>query len=211
MDLCYFVAIKYFETRRIMRFISLNKISISSPEFRFDTDSQEFLEFLSSENFDLLVLGQNMILPKKVLDVGRERFVNVHPARLPFYRGYAEPAHAILAGKLDDVGYSLHLVSPQMDQGGLIEFAQVDLQEFDSLNSSLVRVRIRGYDQLFRRVANEGVKNFLNSAKPQNQDEARTVEILSYRKRLALDLKIFLRAIKWFRVGKSSNNFLNEK
>lgn len=196
VSLSYFVVIKYFETKCILRYIKVKKIFKSSPDLNFDSDSSELLEFLSLEKFDLLVLGQNVVLPKAVLDAGLNRFVNVHPARLPQYRGYAEPAHALLSGKTEDVGYSLHLVSPHLDQGGLIEFVQVDLRDTDSLNSSLVQVRIKGYDDLFRRIATKGVSDFLNCAMPQNHYEAKTVGILPYGKRLELDLRIFRRRLK---------------
>jgi folate-dependent phosphoribosylglycinamide formyltransferase PurN len=211
IGLSYFVMIKYFETKSVLRFIKLHKIIKSDSELRFNSGSNQLLEFLSSEKFDLLVLGQNTILPKDVLDAGLNRFVNVHPARLPQYRGYAEPAHAILARKYEDVGYSLHLVSLQLDQGGLIDFVQVDLRDVDSLNASLVRVRIEGYDDLFRRIAVGGVSDLLNRARPQNQYKARTVEILPYRKRLGLDLRIFGRRLRRRLKNKSSNNILNEK
>jgi folate-dependent phosphoribosylglycinamide formyltransferase PurN len=115
VSLSYFVTIKYLENRSVLRYIKFHNILESDPDLRFNSDSNLLLECLSVEKFDLLVLGQNIVLPKEVLDAGLNRFVNVHPARLPQYRGYAEPAHAILAGKHEDVGYSLHLVSPQMD------------------------------------------------------------------------------------------------
>ena len=188
-----------------------NKIFKSYSELNFEPDSKALLEFLSLEKFDLLVLGQNVVLPKEVLDAGLNKFVNVHPARLPQYRGYAEPAHAILAGNTEDVGYSLHLVSPQLDQGGLIEFVHVDLRDTDSLNSSLVRVRIKGYDELFRRIAIEGVSDLLDCASPQNHYEAKTVGILPYGKRLALDLRISRRRLKRRLEKISLNNNFNEK
>ena len=93
----------------------------------------------------------------------------------------------------------------------MIDFLKVDLRDTDSLNESLMRVRISGYDELFRRIAIEGVSAVLNRGKPQNQNEARTVEILPYKKRLALDLRIFRHRLKR-RLGKKSlNNILNEK
>ncbi len=211
VGLSYFIVIKYLETRNILRFIKLNKISKSSPDLDFASDSNDLLEFLSFEKFDLLVLGQNVVLPKEVLDAGLNRFVNVHPARLPQYRGYAEPAHAILSGNTADVGYSLHLVSPHLDRGGLIQFVQVDLRDIDSLNSSLVRVRIEGYDDLFRRIAIIGVSDLMDCARPQNHYEAKTVGILPYGKRLVLDLRIFRRRLQRRLKMKSSNNNLNEK
>jgi folate-dependent phosphoribosylglycinamide formyltransferase PurN len=211
VSLTYFVVTKYFETRHILRFIKINKISKSPPDLNFASDSNDLLEFLSLEKFDLLVLGQNVVLPKEVLDAGLNRFVNIHPARLPQYRGYAEPAHAILAGNTEDVGYSLHLVSPHLDQGGLIDFVQVDLRDIDSLNSSLVRVRIKGYDELFRRIAMEGISDLMDCAKPQNYYEAKTVGILPYGKRLALDLRIFRRRLQRRLKMTSSKNSFNEK
>ena len=210
-SLFYFVTIKYLENRSALRYIKFHKIVRSDSELSFSADSNLLLEFLSSEKFDLLVLGQNIVLPKEVLDAGLNRFVNVHPARLPKYRGYAEPAHAILAGKDQDIGYSLHIVSPQMDQGSLIDFVQVDLRDTDSLNESLVRVRISGYDELFRRIAIEGVSSFLNRARPQSQNEASSVDILPYKKRLALDLQIFRRRVKRKLEKKSLNSILDEK
>jgi len=190
------MVIKYLENRTVLRYMRSTAVPDLVRQLTFESNSSIFAHYLESERFDLIVLGQNVVLPKEVIEAGSNRFINVHPARLPSYRGYAEPAHAILEGNDDDIGFSIHMLSPKLDQGGLIEFMNVKLLENDSLNSKLTKVRILGYHRLFREIARIGIVNYLNSARAQNEKEVRNVGILDYKKRFLLDLKFFIRRHK---------------
>ncbi len=211
LNLCYFAVSKFLESRCVIRLMKENRVVITGPEFKFESDSIELLEYLKLENFDLLILGQNLILGRKILNAGSNKFVNVHPAKLPEYRGYAEPAHAILAGNHSDIGFSLHMVSPLLDEGNIIGFFPVHLPETDSLNMKLTKVRFLGYEKLFAMIAKEGITDFFNSSTPQNNSKAGFVDILPAKIRFFLDFQIFLRRIALNLRIKSSANFLKEK
>ena len=196
INLIYFVVSKYLESKCITKLSAATSISGGTHVFSFDLKSEKLIDFLQAERFDLIVLGQSFVLPKRLINCVQNKIVNVHPAKLPQYRGYAEPAHAILEGKTSDVGFSIHLVSTKVDKGDLIKFVQVATLPFESLNMTLTRVRLNGYDYLFEKLAMDGVPNFLLAAAPQDDSSARTVTILSLRQRFVLDLKIFFSHLK---------------
>ena len=210
-NLCYFALSKFLESRCILKLMNENRIVITDPECKFESDSVQLLEYLESENFDLLILGQNLFLGRKILNAGSNKFVNVHPAKLPEYRGYAEPAHAILTGNLSDIGFSLHMVSPLLDEGDIIDFVPVHLPETDSLNTQLTKVRFLGYEELFARLAKYGLEDFFNSSTPQNNSRAGFVDIIPAKIRFFLDFQIFIHRIALNLRIKSSATFFKEK
>ena len=210
IGLIYFMLTKHLESKCIMKFVSGLDQKNQEGEIAFRADDPKLLEFFIDRKFDLIVLGQNTILPNQLLNSLGTNIVNVHPAKLPDYRGYAEPAHALLSSKPCDVGFSIHLVSSQVDRGDLITFVKVQTLPFDSLNMRLTKTRIKGYDYLFRRVAEIGVLEFLRSAVPQSTLNAQMVSIISYKLRLPLDLKIFIFRLKNKASRKSPKTFLAE-
>ncbi|CCN47640.1 putative Methionyl-tRNA formyltransferase [Vibrio nigripulchritudo MADA3029] len=101
-------------------------------------------------------------------DLKKARFVNIHYAMLPKYRGMHAIVWAILNGE-DKVGFTLHETSPLLDEGPVIYQEAVLIGEYTSWElmikiDDLVELRI--YDIL---------QDYLNNkltAMPQNQDEA---------------------------------------
>ncbi len=186
----YFIVSKWMETRVIKRYKKSLKIFDRLPVKRFKAQSAELVTYLVTEEFEVIVLGQNMILPTTFLEAAGPRVINVHPARLPEYRGYAEPAHALFASRPQDIGFSIHLVCSGVDSGSLIEFVRVEIGEDDSLNASLTRVRVKGYETLFHNIAEKGLSNYLQMASRQNEEFAKKVNILPYKIRLAMDLRL---------------------
>jgi folate-dependent phosphoribosylglycinamide formyltransferase PurN len=207
LNLFYFVLTKYLESRCVLRFISSRDRKFKDKHTSFESQSEEVLEFFREENFDLVVLGQSMILPSSLLQLLDGKVVNVHPAKLPDYRGYAEPAHALLANQPSNVGFSLHLVNSTLDGGDMIDFVEVATLPFDTLNMRLTKTRILGYEYLFSKLSRTGLEQFLKSASPQNSHGFQTVSILPYQKRLVLDLRIFISRIKYLVTGNSNSTF----
>lgn len=80
------------------------------------------------------------IIPPDVLQIPRIGFLNLHPAFLPWNRGWHTPSWAIL----DDtpVGATLHFMSEQLDAGDIIARLQVPIKPDDTAHTLYKKLKI---------------------------------------------------------------------
>lgn len=96
-----------------------------------------FLEQLEKLNPDLIVLaGFLVILPEKMIEVYRERIINIHPSLIPSFCGtgyYGLKVHeAALARGVKVTGASVHYVDEGTDTGRIIMQKAVEVLEGDT-------------------------------------------------------------------------------
>jgi methionyl-tRNA formyltransferase len=80
---------------------------------------------------DLLVLAGARILSPAVLDTATWGALNAHPAQLPGFRGTGVVGWSILRGA--PVSVTVHVVSPDVDAGDVIERRLVPIEAGDTL------------------------------------------------------------------------------
>lgn len=73
---------------------------------------------VSEAEIDLVVQGGVGILKPEMISVPRIGFLNVHPGRLPFYRGNSCPEWALYNG--DDIWFTAHLIDAGIDTGPVV-------------------------------------------------------------------------------------------
>ena len=73
------------------------------------------------------------IYPKKVLDIPRQGVLNLHPAYLPFNRGWHTPTWAIF----DDTPYgaTLHFMDEGLDSGDIISRERLEIRPEDTADT----------------------------------------------------------------------------
>ena len=198
INFIYFLLTKFLETETIKKFSILPRVR----PINFNNENS-LCTFLKHKQYDLIVLGQSLHISSNVLNSGNSKFINIHPAKLPEYRGYAEPAHAILRNDQKNIGSTIHLVTPVLDSGNIIEFVPVWNNGYDSLNLLLTKTRIAGYVRLFQLIKKFGVHSlFLDSKVQDSTSENEMCRILPISERLKLD---FLLLIKRIHLKFSSN------
>ena len=79
------------------------------------------------------------IIRKNVLDIPKIGFLNLHPAYLPYNRGWHTPTWAILEGT--PIGATLHFMSEELDAGDIIHQKQLDVLPNDTANSLYRRLK----------------------------------------------------------------------
>lgn len=99
--------------------------------------NQAFLEKLRELNPDLIVLaGFLVILPKKLIEVYRDRIINIHPSLIPSFCGtgcYGLKVHeAALARGVKVTGATVHYVDEGTDTGRIIMQKAVEVKEGDT-------------------------------------------------------------------------------
>jgi methionyl-tRNA formyltransferase len=103
--------------------------------------SAEWQERLRSLDLDYIVAVHfPYIVPEPVLAIPREGVLNLHPAYLPYNRGWHTPSWAILEGT--PVGGTLHFMDAGVDSGDIVHQRQVTVSEADTAHSLYTRLKV---------------------------------------------------------------------
>jgi methionyl-tRNA formyltransferase len=81
----------------------------------------ETVELLRAGRPDVCLLGHSGIVPPAVLAIPKYATLNAHPGILPEYRGMDPGFYAILDGRFDQVGCTLHEVNEGIDTGRILK------------------------------------------------------------------------------------------
>lgn len=100
----------------------------------------DVLASLRALDLDLIIgIHFPYIIRRDLLRLPRWGFVNLHPAFLPYNRGWHTPSWAILDGT--PYGATLHLMSEQLDTGDIIHQARLEVHPDDTADSLYARVK----------------------------------------------------------------------
>jgi len=117
--------------------ISPNPVKLCAQKLHLDF--MEAIDFgpettgkLSNISFDcLVVVSFGRIIPKKVLEIAKDRTINVHPSLLPKYRGPSPIAAALLNGD-SMTGISLIKIEEKFDTGDIYSQLKFAISENDN-------------------------------------------------------------------------------
>jgi phosphoribosylglycinamide formyltransferase-1 len=89
----------------------------------------------------IILAGFMRILSSVVLDAFPNRFLNIHPSLLPQYPGL-NTHQKVIAHQERYHGCTIHLVTPQLDQGDIIGHAKITLEPDDNCHTLKKKVQI---------------------------------------------------------------------
>lgn len=113
---------------------------------------------ISSYEPDILCLAGFMrILTASFISQWTDRMLNIHPSLLPKYKGLNTHQRALDAGD-DTAGCSVHIVTPELDDGPILGQARVPVLEGDTADTLAKRVLIEEH-KLYPQVLREFVKS----------------------------------------------------
>lgn len=100
---------------------------------------RDTLSKLKSLNPDYIIgIHFPYIIPKEVLIIPKIGFLNLHPAYLPFNKGWHTPSWAIL--DKTPFGATLHFMSQELDKGDIIHQKQMEVYPEDTADTLYQRV-----------------------------------------------------------------------
>jgi methionyl-tRNA formyltransferase len=111
----------------------------------------------------VLVSSYDRILPDRLLR--RSRFVNVHYAPLPEYRGRANVNWAIINGEAD-TAITIHVMAPGLDAGNILYQQRVPIGEDETVGDLYMKL-----NAVQRRVLGETVARHLSGYEGEPQDD----------------------------------------
>jgi phosphoribosylglycinamide formyltransferase 1 len=109
-------------------------------------ETGEVLGWLQRERVTHIVLaGFLWLVPAQMLELYRERIINIHPALLPRHGGkgmYGSRVHeAVKASGDNETGITIHLVDPRYDEGKIIFQQNCPVSDSDSVEDITNKVR----------------------------------------------------------------------
>ena len=97
------------------------------------------LELLRSLDLDYMIgVHFPYIIPDSVLEIPRIGVLNLHPALLPFNRGWHTPSWAILDET--PIGATLHFMDTGIDTGDIVAQAELEIRPEDTAHTLYVRL-----------------------------------------------------------------------
>ncbi len=115
----------------------LKKISGLTDEYIFENNA-----FKKAENFSKLkelnldyIIGIHFpyVIPTEILNIPKLGFLNLHPAYLPYNKGWNTPSWAII--DQTPYGATLHFMAEELDAGDIIHQKQLRIESYDTANS----------------------------------------------------------------------------
>lgn len=113
---------------------------------------------LKNHNINFICLAGFMkILSKKIINIYKNRILNIHPSLLPKYKGL-NTHKRVIKNKEKFTGCTVHLVNSKLDSGKIILQKKVRVLKKDNENSLLKRVL-----KIENLIYPKAIKKFINS------------------------------------------------
>lgn len=166
----YKAIVNYFSLKQSKPDITIlsNNLKAEMLEFAKDANlkhfylsDEEFGEFFSTHEFDLIVLDYlSCELPASVLELGR--FINIHPSLLPAFKGKDAIARAFNAG-VKVSGVTVHTLTDDIEGGKiLVQFPVLigSLTHFDEFETEIHKLEQRLYPIVIEKILEDKVFDF---------------------------------------------------
>jgi methionyl-tRNA formyltransferase len=142
-------------------------------------NTEEEFNFFKNLNPDIVVVvAYGQLIPKKILDLPKKGFINIHASLLPKWRGAAPIQRAIM--NLDrEIGVSIMKIVEKLDSGPVIKKIKIDINSYDSSDKILKSLSKIGAENIVSTLDNI----FSNKAKFIEQDHT----IATYAKKIKKD------------------------
>jgi len=121
---------------------------LNIPILKIDQFSNETIEQFNNLKPDLLVVASfGKIIPQEILEIPRLGAINIHPSKLPLYRG-PSPVQSQLLNGTTDSAISFILMDNKMDHGPLLYQEPFEINPADTFQSLLTSMFKKAADIL---------------------------------------------------------------
>jgi methionyl-tRNA formyltransferase len=147
--------------------------------------NEESIKKLKALNLDYIIgIHFPYIIPIEVLEIPSIGFLNLHPAYLPYHKGWHTPSWAIIDEK--PYGATLHFMSEALDEGDIIRQKEIKVSQYDTADSLYKKVLILE-EELFIE-AFDDIKS-LNPPRSKQNGEGSSYKMKDLQEIRKLDMK----------------------
>lgn len=164
-------------THRTMVKAAMN-LGLEVVDFNISLKDKGFLQRVKNLNADLGVVASfNKKLPRELLQLTKDGFINLHPSKLPQYRGANPYSHVIINGE-EESAITLHYMDENFDTGDIISQYKFDIDLNETMGTLFYRTNLMCASMLYE--ALDYYENHPFPRKPQPEGEYKTAPELSY-------------------------------
>lgn len=165
----------------------------------------DFLEKIEALEADIgVVASYNKKIPKELLKLTKDGFINLHPSKLPDYRGANPYSHVIINGE-EESAITLHFMDEEFDTGDIISQYIFGIDENETMGTLFYRTNEMCASMLFEALDYYETHEFPRKPQPEG-DDFKKAEALSFEKRnifinwnkTASEIERFIRALNPF-------------
>jgi len=122
------------QSNHVKKLIELSKLSEANIFFGKSFTQEANIKILKNMQLDYIIgIHFPYIIPNKVLECPKIGFLNLHPAYLPFNKGWHTPSWAIL--DKTKYGATLHFMSQKLDEGDIIHQKEIQVSIEDTADT----------------------------------------------------------------------------
>ncbi len=115
------------------------KLGLKVFQYNNSLKDSDFLEEIKSLNADIGVVASfNQKIPKELLTLTKDGFINLHPSLLPNYRGANPYSHVIINGEKESA-ITLHFMDENFDTGDIISQYRFKIDENETMGTLFMR------------------------------------------------------------------------
>ena len=151
-------------------------------QYNISLNEKGFLQRIKNLNADLGVVASfNKRLPKELLQLTKDGFINLHPSKLPDYRGANPYSHVIINGE-EESAVTLHFMDENFDTGDLISQYRFSIDLNETMGTLFYRTNEMCASMLYEALDYYETHEF--PRKPQPKDgNFKTAEALTFQKK----------------------------
>lgn len=151
-------------------------------DYNISLSDKGFLQRIKNLDADLGVVASfNKKLPKELLQLTKDGFINLHPSKLPDYRGANPYSHVIINGE-EESAITLHFMDENFDTGDIISQYRFNLDLNETMGTLFYRTNQMCASMLYE--ALDYYENHEFPRKPQpTEGNYKKAEALSFEKK----------------------------
>lgn len=174
-------------------------------EYEKDMTEKVFLRQIRDLDIDLAVVASyNKKFPLELLRLPKDGFINLHPSKLPDYRGANPYSHVIINGE-EESAITLHFMDEEFDTGDIISQYRFSIDLNETMGTLFYRTNEMCASMLYEALDYYETHDFPRKPQPIG-NENKTAEALSFEKRnifidwnkSAEEIERFIRALNPF-------------
>lgn len=173
--------------------------------FNISLTEKGFLQRIKNLNADLgVVTSFNKKLPKELLQLTKDGFINLHPSKLPDYRGANPYSHVIINGE-EESAITLHYMDENFDTGDIISQYKFNIDLNETMGTLFYRTNNMCAAMLYEALDYYETHEFPRKVQPR-KGTYKQAETLSFEKKnifidwtkSAEEIERFIRALNPF-------------
>ena len=129
------------------RAIELSYASLQIDNF----NNEETIRQLTSFDADIFVVVAFQKLPDRIIDIPQYGCLNIHPSKLPKYRGSSPIQYALMNGE-KDIGISIIKLSSKIDSGNILYQSTLNVAQYENFGDIYNKTSIIGSENLIKTI-----------------------------------------------------------